>query len=333
MAEQTPSPPQERPAAIAAVALKIPPFWPADPAVWLAQVEAQFSNRGVAQQWTNFDYVIAAFAPDMATEVRDLILHPPVEQPYDRLKETLIQRTKASEQRRHQQLLTAEELGDRNPSQLLRRMQQLLGNSGPAPDSAFVRQLFLQCLPPSVSIVLASSSATLPLTQLAEMADKILEVVNPTVVISVTDPNGSDMRQLTDTLTRLIAMLESSLGCVQGSQPGSHQSRSSSHSASRSSSRSTSPTSVCWYHRRFGPNARKCCPPLHPVGKRLGQPLVATSATGHPISRLIFLKDRTSSLSFLVYTGAEVSVLPPSCSLLCSTCCLCVVLASRRPHW
>ena len=188
MAEQPPLPPQEWPAAITAIALKILTFWPA---IWFAQVEAQFSNRGVVQQWTHFDYVIAALAPDVATEVRDLILHPPVEQLYDRLKETLIQRTEASEQRRHQQLLTAEELGDRKPSQLLHHMQQLLDDSGPAPDSAFVRQLFLQHLPPSLSMVLASLSATLSLPQLAEMADKILEVANLPTVMSVTDPNGS----------------------------------------------------------------------------------------------------------------------------------------------
>ena len=143
-------------------ALKIPPFWPANPAVWFAQVEAQFCNWGVAQQQhsQHFDYVIATLDPDMATEVRDLNLHPPAEQPYDRLKETLIQRTEASEQRRLQQLLMADELGSWKPSQLLRRMQQFFNDSGPVPDSAFVHQLFLQRLPPSVSMVLASSSAT-----------------------------------------------------------------------------------------------------------------------------------------------------------------------------
>ena len=79
-------------------------------------------------------------------------------------------------------------------------MQQLLGDLGLVPDSAFVRQLFLQRLPPSVSMVLASLSATLSLPQSAKMADKILEVANPLVVTSVTDPSGSDMQQLTNSL-------------------------------------------------------------------------------------------------------------------------------------
>ena len=121
----------------------------------VAQVQAQFSFCNVVQQRTRFDYVIAALAPEVATEVRDLILNLPADQPYDRLKDALIQQTKASEQHRLQQQLTAEELGDRKPSQLLRRMQQLLGNSGPALDSAIIWQLFMQRLPPSVSMVLA----------------------------------------------------------------------------------------------------------------------------------------------------------------------------------
>ena len=71
------------------------------------------------QQRTRFDHVIAVLAMEVATEVRDLILNPPDDAPYDLLKATLIKRTEASEQRKLQQLLTAEELGDRKPSQLL----------------------------------------------------------------------------------------------------------------------------------------------------------------------------------------------------------------------
>jgi len=48
------------------------------------------------------------------------------------------------------------------------------------------------------------------------------------------------------------------------------------------------------------------------VGKRSGQLLAATSATGHPTSHLLFLTDNNSECHFLIDTGAEVSVIPPS---------------------
>ena len=72
-----------------------------------------------------FEHVIASLSPQYAMEVCDLILNPPTSAQYDTLKKQLVKRTTASEQHRLQQL---EELGDGKPSQLLRRMQQLLGD-------------------------------------------------------------------------------------------------------------------------------------------------------------------------------------------------------------
>ena len=82
---------------VAAVQLKLQPFWPADPQVWFAQVEAQITTRGITTQKTKFDYIVASLAPEFATEVRDHILQPPEATPYDKLKEQLIKRTAASE--------------------------------------------------------------------------------------------------------------------------------------------------------------------------------------------------------------------------------------------
>ena len=110
-------------------------------------------------------------------EVRDLILKAPAERLYDNLKEQLIKRTAASEQRRLQQLFNTEELGDRKALQLLRRMQQLLGDKMGMTDGSFLRELFLQCLPANVHMVLTSTGDK----ELAQVADKIVEVAVPSV--------------------------------------------------------------------------------------------------------------------------------------------------------
>ena len=48
------------------------------------------------------------------------------------------------------------------------------------------------------------------------------------------------------------------------------------------------------------------------VGKRSGQPLMAASAPGLIQSHLFYITDCSNGLRFLIDTGAEVSVIPPS---------------------
>ena len=108
---------------VAAYAVKISPFWPSDPMSWLTQVESQFMLQGITAQAIKFHHVLANLSQVIATEVRDLLRNPPKENPYDVLKETLIKRTTLSEQRRLQQLLSAEDLGNQKPTQLLQKMQ------------------------------------------------------------------------------------------------------------------------------------------------------------------------------------------------------------------
>ena len=84
--------------------------------------------------------MVGLLSSEVATEVRDLLLKPPTEQSYDVLKAELIKRTAASKQRKIQQLIGGEELGDRKPTQLKRCMQQLLGDKlSFANSSSFLR--------------------------------------------------------------------------------------------------------------------------------------------------------------------------------------------------
>ncbi|KAM7301309.1 hypothetical protein ISCGN_016828 [Ixodes scapularis] len=74
---------------IAAVRLRLPQLWPSDPLLWFAQVEAQFATAKITGQLTKFHHIIAVLSPEIATEVRDLILAPPPQNPYDTLKAEL----------------------------------------------------------------------------------------------------------------------------------------------------------------------------------------------------------------------------------------------------
>ena len=48
------------------------------------------------------------------------------------------------------------------------------------------------------------------------------------------------------------------------------------------------------------------------AGKQPGQPLITTSTACHLNSHLLHIKDQDSGLTYLVDTGAAVSVIPPS---------------------
>ncbi|KAM7315720.1 hypothetical protein ISCGN_005503 [Ixodes scapularis] len=106
--------------------LTLPQFWAEDPAPWFVQVENKFHLHRITSQARQYEFLIDALPPQAATEVRNILLSPVSDTPYDVLKEVLISRLVASEQRRLQQLLGAEELGDRRPSQFLRHLQHLL---------------------------------------------------------------------------------------------------------------------------------------------------------------------------------------------------------------
>ncbi|XP_064481053.1 uncharacterized protein LOC135394294 [Ornithodoros turicata] len=143
-------------------ALRLPAFWPKNPSVWYLQVECQFTLAGITSQLTQFRHVVSVLPHDIASQIIDVLSAPQPSNPCDTVKKAILDPTTASESQRLQQLLTAEELGDRRPSQLLRDMQNLPGERASTFDPALLRELFLQRLPSSVQMILATA-ATLPL--------------------------------------------------------------------------------------------------------------------------------------------------------------------------
>ncbi|XP_064462352.1 uncharacterized protein LOC135372820 [Ornithodoros turicata] len=145
-----PPPPTEPPNAGATAssihhyAIRLPPFWSHNATVWFLQVECQFALSGITSQLAKFRHVVSVLPQEVAAQLIDVLTAPPAANPYDALKAALLERTTTSERKRFQELLSAEDLGDRRPTELLRHMQNLLGERAVTFDASFLKQLFLQ---------------------------------------------------------------------------------------------------------------------------------------------------------------------------------------------
>ncbi|XP_077512823.1 uncharacterized protein LOC144124017 [Amblyomma americanum] len=130
--------------AVYARSLRLPQSSPADPQLWLAQVNSQFPIYRITTQAQQFHHVSASLPPEIAAEVRDFLITPPASAPFETLAAVLIKRTAASKE-----LICSEELGDHKLTQLLRWLQQLLGDKAAIFDQAFLRDFFIQRSPSS----------------------------------------------------------------------------------------------------------------------------------------------------------------------------------------
>ena len=229
---------------IAAAALKLPAFWPADPEVWFTQVESSFATRGVTADASKFHYLVATLTPETATQVREILVNPPAADKYKTLKEAIIKRTTSSTKARVKQLLTAEQLDGRKPTEFLRRMRQLVGNNTALIPDALLEELFVNRLPSQTQAVIAASTG-LSLDQKAELADKVDDVIGNEEVAEL-------RRELCEVKQLLRSRAEER---ASGSQPRTRSKTPKPRPEGRDD--------VCWYHAKFASKAKKCREPCN----------------------------------------------------------------------
>lgn len=250
------------------VGVRIPPFYKEKPALWFAQLEAQFTLSNITADTTKFYYTMAQLDPQYASEVEDIITNPPATNKYDKLKTELVKRLSATRERDIQQLLSHEELGDRKPSQLLRRMQHL---AGPGVPEDLMRTMWTNRLPQNIQVILASQTKC-TLEELAELADKVHDAIASAPQVAAVQPAVAPP---TDPLVFQIAALSKQMEALttrmdrMSREPRQSRPTTSNRSRSRSRHRQNSTRSnsnyrkfpTCWYHHKFGSQARRCVKP------------------------------------------------------------------------
>ncbi|XP_071445284.1 uncharacterized protein [Hetaerina americana] len=248
---------EETKAQFARTSIRIPPFWPEDPAVWFAQVEGLFRLNGITEDATMYYLVMSQLSQKHAAEVSDTIISPPADGKYSRLKEELILRLTASEEQRIRQLLEHEEIGDHKPSQLLRHLRTLVGPTVP---DTFLRTLWLNRLLATTRAIVTVQDGG-DLDGFALLADRVHEVAPKPQVSSAS--TSDVMLHRVDKLTRQVAALAAQVSQIsatvvaQVSNSSTIRARSRSHGHARSSSRRRSQSrnavrqeGAYWYHTR-----------------------------------------------------------------------------------
>lgn len=295
--------------AISRLAVRLPPFWPHNPALWFSQVEASFLCAGVTTDATKFALVVSQLDHRYAAEVQDIITSPPATEAYAKLKAELVRRVSASQEERVRQVLTQEDIGDRKPSQYLRHLRSKV-DSCTIPDT-LLRTLWSNRLPAQVKAIVASQTH-MPLDAVADLADRIQDAILPshcsenvTACHSASMVTRSDYDNLSGKVDALSKQLSELLS--ERNNRGRFRSRSRSRS-SKNTSDEGSNNDMCWYHKRFGERAHKCNTPCtYTSGKRQAEVIAPDNRL--PSVRL-FITDRKSGRKFLVDTGSDLSILP-----------------------
>ncbi|GFU43099.1 retrovirus-related Pol polyprotein from transposon 17.6 [Trichonephila clavipes] len=183
----------------------------------------------------------------------------------------------------------------------------------------FLQSLWLQRMSPHIQTVLSASSE--PLNKLAIIADKVSEVVGASSTIcaakTVPPPSQSsscNAQPTMDSLARQIQELSLQVAELTRERNSSlHQRYSSDRRRSHSRFRSVNKGSgICYYHRRYKEQARKCVSPCAFVQKKRVSSVIAGMAVPSQHTSRLFLLDRKSGQKFLIDSGSEICVIPPS---------------------
>ena len=238
-------------ATINTVALKLPEFSSDRIEYWFIAVEAKFNLHvpAITQDQTRYSYVVSALKGQVMDRVIDIIRNPPAAGTcYQAIKDSLLSAFSRSPLERSKMLLDWPGMGDGTLSALLSKMLVCLP-AGEDSDHILFKALFLRQLPADVQDYLAHSTA-LTIHMLAEQADAYFAL------------SGTRLNQPSSLVGNVdVAAIDRT-----------HQKYSTKND-----------TRLCFYHARYGTDARKCtqnnCPMSYvPLAKT---PPVGNANAGH----------------------------------------------------
>lgn len=266
---------------------QVPDFYQDDPKTWFLVVETEFRSFPSCSDNIKFSTVIKALDSGTLKQIHDILSNPPERNKYEAVKNAIIERLASSRQKDIRKLLKGMTLENRKPSQLLREMKDIAGTSI---DNDILHQLWLDCLPADIRTLLIINDNE-NLETLAKVADRIMEsrgsfVMSTTTSVDRIDPPNKTYKDLEkkidDTQTMLATCIREIKNVKDRQEQLAQQLQQISspplqvipplqqqfaqipqqfRGRSRSRSRRHNDQGVCYYHQRFGTEAKFCTMP------------------------------------------------------------------------
>ncbi|BHF74069.1 hypothetical protein SprV_0401715300 [Sparganum proliferum] len=263
-----------------AINFTLPEFGQHSPELYFIRIKSAFYSANVTKELAKYHKLVEVLPASVISQVQSLLSNPPKEAPYSTLKADILRLNSVFHRQRYHHSLRQESLGDRKPTELQRRMRSLLGDM--QVDDKFIKEMFLERLSADVQTILASGSQDLTVSQLAEMADRMIEVQRfQSPSVAQTSTYSSTVKER---LMRQVSAMAHEMVSLKLQLARLTSSRSRSCRLSRSRPRIAD---TCWYHTNFGVKARR-----------------------H--SSACFFKPKQGNKRFLVDTGVQISVVPPT---------------------
>lgn len=217
-----------------AVAIKLPPFTLNNPAMWFRRAEAQFRLRGITRDSTKADHAMSVMSEDTFCKLDAWLSKQPSKVLYQDLKEYILGRFTLSQNERAQRILklAGVPLGDQTVSEAWDEILSL-ATLAQADDElprkvSLKREILLQRIPDEIRCLIPDATE-LHIDDLVDKADKLISARNATL-----NPHSVDE--------------------VHGVRQRRQQRPQSSSGAA------VNDDGLCFYHAKFGADARKCCP-------------------------------------------------------------------------
>ncbi len=226
--------------------LRIPDFYAAKPRLWFSQLEAQFRLANVTDDESKFYNIVASLQAEVASRIDFVIENPPPFNKYCTIKEALLNAFEKSPFELCAQALSMLPLGDRQPSQLMSDLVDLIPRHHKLVVCPFVVALFAEKLPADIRLGLNLDNVE-SYERLAAQADALMACRQKATVQNVNCEQNADEEDVIEISNVSKKFKKKNFGKNPKSVVNFNN--------------SSNKNNLCWYHEKYADKATKCVKP------------------------------------------------------------------------